>query len=366
MAAREIERSHAEQIAARRVLDLKPLPTMAVRPFRAWLKLEQASLFVSNDYDAESFTYSQEITHPDTKEKGLKRVTVGKVDRKGKRKFGVLRQIHQEVYHRLLELWGEDGHPIMPAKDPRRAFGHLLRSGYAVVTAIGGRLVVTRDPDGDLHRVREANASGKEYVRVRELVRELASIPIVFEVQWVSGRVERCEFTLLQGVTWTSKTEGDQETSEVSILFSDVVTRGFFDKELKVMLAQPYEQIGALDAAKPEGKRRRGGNNRDAMAKLLYRHLEGHLANKDTYHISLDSLAERLGFARYRFFSDRTRKMRPAVARLDSLRLPILPGSRKGYVLRVGMEEGAERQGVLVARREQADPDSQLALFDFA
>ncbi len=347
------DQRRAEQLAAGRVA-LKPLPRIPSRPFRAWLTVEQASLFVSNDFRGDRQTTEQKIVHPDTKQSGVRRVTVGTGvgDKQGS--FGVLRQIHQEAYHKLLELWGNAGLPVLASKSNSRVgYGQIVTSGYAIVAAIrGGALFAD---DGNL--TRPANHSGKDYARVRQLVRDLASIPIVVEAQWDSGSHERVEFTLLQGVTWKERKEaGSEPTEEVSLLFSDIVTRGFLDHDVKIMLMQPYEDLGAKDG---EGRKKRG--NRAEMARLLYRHVEGQLASKDTYTANLDTIAERLGFARYRFKSDQIRKMKPAITAIDGL--PILAAQRKGLLMRTSIGTGAEGQPMLLARREIGDGVPQLDLF---
>lgn len=356
MAAGIDDERRSEQLAAGRVA-LKPLPRIPSRPFRAWLTVEQASLFVSNDFRGDRHTTEQKIVHPDTKQSGVRRVTVGTGVSDKQDSFGVLRQIHQEAYHKLLELWGHAGLPVLASKNNSRiGYGQIVTSGYAIVTAIRGGALFADDGNP----IRPANHSGKDYARVRQLVRDLASIPIVVEARWDSGSHERVEFTLLQGITWKERKEAgfelSEESEEVSILFSDIVTRGFLDHEVKVMLMQPYEDLGAKDG---EGRKKRG--NRAEMARLLYRHVEGQLASKDTYTVNLDNLAERLGFARYRFKSDQIRKMKPAITAIDGL--PIMAAQRKGLVMRTSIGAGAEGQPMLLAKRETGDGIPQLELF---
>jgi hypothetical protein len=146
------ERERAAQLAARK-LDLVPFPKCNTRPFRSERTVEHNTLFASNDFSGEWRTYEQKIAGAAGMEPIIERVTIGKIGKKG-RPRGVLKQSHQDVFYRLLELWGEMGYPIMEHKSG--AFGIIVASAYAVVTAIRGN-------DGDDH-----------YERVQELVMDLA------------------------------------------------------------------------------------------------------------------------------------------------------------------------------------------------
>jgi hypothetical protein len=335
-------RDRAAQLMARK-LDLVPFPKSDTRPFRSELTVEQNTLFASNDFEAEWRMYEQRIAGA---EPILQRVTVGKIGKKG-RPRGVLKQIHQDVFYRLLELWGEMGYPLMEHKG--EAFGIIVATAYVVVTAIRGN-------DGDDH-----------YERAKNLVVDLASIPVVLEnVYTWNGLRDREQFTLLEGVRWSEHKidesghldEAEDGNTKVRILFSPFVTEGFLHKNVKTLLAQPYDALCAVEPEQRNGEAPAGKRKgcRAEIARLLYPFLDTQLATKDEYHAKLDALAERFGLTRYHYKSKRREKFLRAVTALNGR---LILGER--YALRTALRESQDGTDfVLVARRE---PTNQLPLF---
>ena len=299
-----------------------PLPKVATRPFRTELTVEQNSLFVSNAFSGESFTRETVIPHPDSGEDVIRRMTVGRVHATARAR-GVLRQSHQDAFYKVLELWGQDGYPVVEIEG--KAHGTLKVSAYELVKAIF------------------ASDNVRSYRRTQELLRDLASIPIVLEnVYTWQGLRDWEEFSLLADVTWSEKglkedgSRSLESKSYVTILLSRLVTEGFLARHIKVLLGKPYDSLS-------EGKGRRS-----EIARLLYPFLDAQLATKDSYHAKLDALAERFGLQRYPYRSKRKEKFEPAVRVLEGR--PILEGR---YVLRVSLHPASDDSDfVLRARRE--------------
>jgi hypothetical protein len=353
-AARSAERERfeaalREQRAAGRA-NLIPLPQIATHPLRSEITTEQANLFVSNRYKGDWFTYEQTVKHPDSDERVIRRRTIGKVTPTD-RPRGVLRQVHGDVWRRLLEIWGEQithqgerGYAL--GDNPKGVqLGHISLSAYELVTRLRG------------------NDSEKHYNRVKELVRDLSSIPIVLEnfYTW-QGYQDRVEFTLLNGVTWTERKidkktgrpKPGQEESKVSIFFSEFVTEGFLHKHVKTVLGEP-------------GKKLRGNGTKDELASLLYWHLNTQLATKDEYNARLDGLAEQFGMTRYRTKSERIRKFMPALRVVHGARM--LASDEREFFIHMSARLSADAEDyVLVARRvprppgEFVLPGTQLAI----
>lgn len=305
-----------------------PLPRVATRPFRTELTIEQNSLFVANTYKGESFVRESSVTHPESGEEVIRRMTVGKVHATD-RERGVLRQIHQDVFYKVLELWGRQGYQV--GKLRNKVYGTIRVSAYELVTAVFS--------GGD---------SAKGYRRTRELLRDLTAIPVVLEnVYTWQGLKDREEFSLLSEVTWSERSVGADGRpavggeSTVTILLSSLVTEGFLARHIKVLLGKPYEELDA------------GRGRRSEIARLLYPFLDAQLATKDTYHAKLDALAERFGLQRYPYASKRKEKFEPAMRALNGklihegrniLRVSLQPSADgKDYVLRAHREAASAR-----------------------
>ena len=317
-----------------------PFPVVATQPFRSELSVEQNSLFVANRYKGHCFVREWEVQHPSgSGEPVQKKLTVGEPDPKAGG-YGVLKQIHQDVFYKLLQLWEERQHELEEAakEDGKeaRVVGSFTVSAYKLVMAIRGN-------DGAAH-----------YRRVHTLLRQLASIPVRLETTypWQSSK-DIAEFTLLDGVSWEA-TNIDVDTLrpkdggkyEVHIRFSKFVTEGFMKKRVKALLATPYEQLAAPG---------RGGTGE--LAKLLYPYLDSQLATKESYHVRLESLLAHFGLATYRHKSKRKEKISHALA---ALRGAAILGGR--YVLRLSLRESADgKDYVLLAHR---DPSNQFPLFE--
>lgn len=315
--------------------DLIPFPTVATQPFRSEMSVEGSSIFVVNAYKEDFRHYERTLTHPQSKEPVIQRITVGKLHDKD-RPRGALKQTHQEIFYKLLKLWGDRGYPIMEREEngKKLTVGYLTTTVYELVTYLRG------------------NDSAKHYRRVQEALQDLSSIPIVREqiYGWQDIR-DRQQFKLLSDVVWNeakvdSKTRRPRPggTSEVSVLFSPHVTEGFLTKNVKQLLMGPYNELGT-------GRYGR----RAEVARLLYPILDHELANKDSYHVTLTALSERLGVAPKASKGHRKRPFTYAIQMLNGK--PIL-GEK--YQLRVELRpSGDGRDFILVAQRQC----QQLELF---
>lgn len=309
-----------------------PFPKVATQPFRSELTIEKHSLFLSNQYKEDHFVREWTTTHPESEEPIEHRVTVGKTD-EDSRTWGVLKQIHQDVFYKLLKIWGDQGYPV-EGRSPGLTYGTISISAYELVMQLRGN-------DGAMH-----------YRKVRELLQELMSIPVVIENSYTwQGVEDRQQFTLLSGVYWTDKGV-DKKTrrprkggeSRVAIALSAKVTESFLQQQVKTLLAEPYMALGS------GGQGRRG-----EVARLLYPFLDGQLATKDRFHIRLDGLAQRFGFVLHQKKSYRRRQFVSAVRVLDG---KAILGDR--YRLRVRLQESEDGTDyVLQARRESSN---QLSL----
>ena len=321
-AAEERRQLKLEQVAEGRC-KVVPHPKVATQPFRTERTVEQHSLFLANRYKGTVYTREWMTPHPSgSGEPVLRRVTIGDPDPRGGG-YGVLKQVHQDVFYKLLELWADAGYPVMEHKG--KVFGVFSMSAYALVKAVRG------------------DDSAQQYRTLRRLLREMKSIPIALQTiySWQSTVEQPEEFSLLYGVEWDRK--GRSYT--VTISFSEFVTDGFLQKNVKTLLGGPYRQLGA------EG---RGG--RGELAKLLYPFLDGQLATKESFHIKLAKLAERFGLAPHKKKSLRKQQFSAA---LDFLHGQLILCER--YVLHLRLDDSSDGQDyVLIARRE---PNGQLTLF---
>ena len=330
----EKEQNRLEQISAGNC-NIVPFPKkLKTEPFRSELTIEQSSLFVANRFKGDHFVREWTIASPkNDKEIAVHKLIVGKTDGKDKRSWGVLKQVHQDVFYKLLRLWGEKGYPLGSLGD--ESHGCFTITAYEMVKAIRG-------DDSEHH-----------YRRVRELLHELASIPVILEVEHIHrGDVDRKQFTLLSDVFW-NENKLDKKTrrpkpggcSKVKVLFSSMITKGFLDKHYKTLLGEPYRLLGG------KSQRQRG-----ELARLLYPYLDAQLATKTNFHIKLRSLVDRFGLTQHRKMSHRKRQFVPAVNVLQGKMI-----KSEDYVLKVHLRESTEEDDfVLVAKRE---PNQQLRLF---
>jgi hypothetical protein len=326
LAEEEREKKHSEQ-AQNGSCTIVPFPRkVRTEPFRSELTIEQSSLFVANGYQKKHFTREWAIKTP-FGELVTRRLTVGKnnVDDEPR---GVLKQVHQDVFYRLLRLWGELGYKLGTMEG--KTYGSVTTSAYHLVTALRG------------------DDSAGEYRRVQNLLQDITSIPIVLETEQPNSKERnRKQFTLLSDVRW-DESKLDIRThrpkpggkSEVTILFSSMVTEGFLDKHYKTLLGAPYRSLG----------------NKGELARLLYPYLDAQLATKDHFHIKLQALAERFGLTQHSKLSYRKRQFENAVKSLNGKMI-----KSEEYVLRVSLRESTEDEDyILVAKREL---NTQLRLF---
>lgn len=265
--AAEIE----QQKAAGRC-NLIPFPAVATQPFRSELNIEKYPLFVVNFFKEDWWEYTRTLKHPNSGESVIQKITVGKLD-KTDRARGVLKQTHQQIFYKLLRLWGEKDYPIVERYDEEKkekiAFGVIETTVYELVTYLRG------------------NDSAKHYHKVQHILQDLAAIPIVCECQYEWQKTkDRLQFTLLGGISWkelkinpNTRRPLQDGASRVIISFSPFVTEGFLRKNVKQLLLTPYEELG----------------RKAEIARLLYPMLDYELSEKEFYHITLINLEERLG-----------------------------------------------------------------------
>jgi len=297
--------------------DLTPLPKIPTHPFRAELIVESHPLFVVNSFKGNKFSYERTVYHPGSGEPVIQNICVGKKD---DRSLGVLKQKHQQIFYRLLQLWGDQGYPLDGSS------GVIVTSVYDLVKALSG--------DDAAHH----------YRRVRRLLDDLSAIPIRFENAYTwQGMDDFEEFKLLGDIRWSAR-KLDKRTlrprsggmSRVKVQLSEAVTESFLCKHVKILLWQPYASLGG-----------QGSGRRAELARLLYPVLDHELANKDKYHVTLTSLAARFGMAPQPY---RSLRRRPFIAAIRLLHGKAILSSR--YKLEILLTDSKDGEDdILVARR---------------
>ncbi len=310
----EAEKAHVEMQIHQRRCQVVPMRQVSSRPFRSEIGIERTPIFVVGSFKDDWREYRRLLRDPGTDEHIEQIVRVGK-KHPSDRARGVLKQPHQELFYKLLALWDKAGYPLLIPDDSSSD----LALGYFVTSAF------------DLVRfVFDGRYSGREYARLRTLLGDLCSIPVVLEHHYLRDNSQDItEFTFLSSADWEGR-RVDRETgvplgagkSEGRIVFSPVVTMGFLRKQHKPLLLAPYLSLGAD---------RRG--RRAELARLLYPLLDHELSRKPKYHCKLAALAERLGCRPQKYRSKRREQFSAAVSALDGL--PILSEKfRLGVTLR--------------------------------
>lgn len=319
----EADRERDAQVAAGQ-MSLVPFPRIPSKPFRSELVIEQNSIFVSTQFKGDFFTYEREARNPDTGEPVLRRLTVGKVDNVSKKTRGVLTHIHQDAFYKLLKLWEERGSKVGIVDG--RAYACITTTAYEVVTALGG------------------SDSRKDYVRIHDILWEMAAIPITLEnVHTWQGMQDKETFSLLNEVRWMEQearpgSKADSK-SEVRVLFSSFMTESFLRKQCKTLLLGPYTKLS-------------GKGLHTGVAKLLYPFLDAQLSTKDEYHATLDSLAERFGLQRYEYKTRRRHQFSTAIRALNGSIIRAGSGDGSNYVLQVALGIAQDESDyVLLARK---------------
>ena len=334
-AARERVAEERRQLKLEQVTEgrckVLPHPKVATQPFRSERTVEQHSLFLANRYKEKFYEREWVVLHPSgSGEPVTHQLAVGEKNPK-RPQVGVLKQVHQDVFYRLLQLWADKGYPLV--EDESVAYGSLKVSAYELVMAVRG------------------DDSAAHYRRAQDLLDDLKTIPVeIRSVYPWQEKHDRMRFTLLNGVEWMAKgidsktlRPGPGGSYDVLISFSSFVTNGFLEKNVKTLLGGPYQSLGSKG---------RGGE----LAKLLYPFLDGQLATKDNFHIKLAKLGERFGLSDPQKKSHRKRQFASSVRSLTG---QLILGGR--YRLQLRLEESADGQDyVLIARRE---PEGQLPLF---
>ncbi len=284
----------------------------SAKPFYAELTLERHMLFVVNSYKEDFRILRHQVQDPVTGEPVEQVVLIGKTSEEDQRSYGVLKEVHQDVWYRLLWLWNKQDSPITAEGKPR-----IETSAYELVRLLRG-------DDSEHH-----------YRRAKELVHQISSIPIVLKnVYTWQGLRDVENFRLIADYDWRERKvdkRGRGGVSRVRIVLAQHVGDGFLAEHAKPLHLSVYEKLGSV-----------------AVARLLYPFLDHKLASKDSYNVKLASLADRVGLRYYAHRSKRLEKFQPALRALDGQ--PI-QGDR--YRLRVSCTESKSGGDyVFVAKRE--------------
>jgi hypothetical protein len=297
--------------------NIVPFPVSDLsKKIRTELTIERHAFFVSNTYKGNSRVYDREIRDPETGEPIMQRIMIGCTPENTRREYGVLRQVHQEVLYKLFSLWAEQGYKITEIAGFH--YGSITTSAYQLVKYLCGR------------------DSVNDYNWVRTILRDMEHTPIVIKSAYTwQGIQDLNDFCILK-TEWcgipidkdTLRPKTDSE-SKVQILFSSYITQGFLRKNIKSFAMHPYLSL--------KDKGRKG------LAKLLYAMFDYELANKEEYHISLSSLADRLGTTKYKFKSLQRQKMEPSLKSLNGA--PILDSK---FRLEVSLRESQRKDDFIL------------------
>lgn len=315
LAKRALAQERAEKRSAQLAAGRCGLPIIAngsARPFYSELSLERHLLFVVNSYKEDFRILRQEVRDPTTGEPVEQVVLIGKTSEEDERSYGVLKEVHQDVWYRLLWLWNKQDSPITAEGKPC-----IETSAYELVRLLRG-------DDSEHH-----------YRRAKELIHQLASIPIVLRnVYTWQGLRDVEHFRLIADYDWRERKvdkRGRGGMSRVRIVLAQHVGDGFLAEHAKPLPLSVYESLGAV-----------------AVARLLYPFLDHKLASRGSYNVRLATLAERIGLRYYAHRSKRLEKFQPALRALEGQ--PI-QGDR--YRLRVSCAESkTDGDYVFVAKRE--------------
>jgi len=284
---------------------------------RSELTIERHALFAANTFKGDFRKYERKVRNPHTGEHFLLRVEIGDSDGGGR---GVLKQRHQEAFYKLSQIWSEQEYRI--EEDKRSAFGSIELSVYDLV-----------------HRLK-GDDSGQNYKKALQLLKEMSSIRV--NIKRINIDEDTCDiqdFSLLSyewhARSFSEKTLRPRSDGEsmVHIRFSDFITDNFLRKNVKSLMLSPYFSL--KDKA---GK---------GIAQLIYTMLDYELASKNSFHISLANLSNRLGLTHYKYKSDRKRKLDPIVRLLGGK--IILDGE---YKIQAHLEEAEDkRDWILLAKK---------------
>ena len=256
----------------------KVLPSLESGIITSALAVDKNRIFVVNSFREKYRVFEREIRTPLNKVV-TQRVFVGRTP-KSNAVHGVLKQKHQEAMYELFRLWVERGRRLITVNDEPRAF--MVATVRQLAKTICG------------------STGGRSYHYVRNVLRDMSSIPIHIENAYTSNGLATLEFSILGEVTWSSRKGG---ASEVYIQFSPITTKSFLDG---------YVRGFSLDVYKEIGKGSQGPHKAAAM--VLYDLLDVELSKeKQVYSISLTRLLSILGLCAYQHKSKRKGKMTPVI-----------------------------------------------------
>ena len=115
----------------------------------------QSPVFIlDSTFKGNFHTVEREITQPQTGERIIQRITVGKLNERDAKSYGVLTRIHYEAFYKLLKLWQAHDFPLSDES------AHLTVDSFELSTYLWG----SDDPE--------------HYQQTRRIIYELNATPI--------------------------------------------------------------------------------------------------------------------------------------------------------------------------------------------
>ena len=279
----ELKRRQREEHETKRQTELGYCDNVWLAKAESAVKIELVTednpLFVVNSYKAMSRSYSRPIKTSNGQNLTQK-IQIGQ--RPGRKKqFGVLKQSHQEFLYFLVHLWQKGGCKLVNVDGHPRAV--LNTTYYQLALAVCG------------------NTSSKSYDYVRSALEDLESIPIYIENAFTREGIAHVTFIILNAEVRKEVQNTTRSLSQITILFSSVITESFIHGHVKTLSLETYMELD-------NNKR-----NRLSSTKLLHRILDRELATKNRYNVALVPLFERLGMSAYKHKSQRKQKIQPTI-----------------------------------------------------
>lgn len=268
-------------------------PSSRLGNIKAELTADKNRIFVVDSFSGNSREHERKIKTP-FGESLVQKVLVGRT-KGGKKEYGVLKQKHQAVMYELFRFWAQGERRLVQVGGKPRAF--IITTAYHLAKAICN------------------NDSSKSYQYIRDILRDLASIPIFIQNAYTSNGISEVEFTILGEFGWRTRrrknTDPKQNLSQIHIQFSDIATEGLVHGYVKDFSFDIYKKIG--------GTERQGKHKTTAAA--LYSFLDTELISKETYNISLINLFDELGMSSYKYKSKRREKIASAIQSLSGVEI---------------------------------------------
>ena len=260
---------------------------------KAELTADKNRIFVVDSFSGNSREYERKIKTP-FGESLVQKVLVGRT-KGGKKEYGVLKQKHQAVMYELFRFWAQGERKLVQVGGKPRAV--IITTAYHLAKAICN------------------NDSSRSYQYIREILRDLASIPIFIQNAYTNSGISEIEFTILGEFGWRTRrrknADSKQNLSQIHIQLSDIATRGLVHGYVKDFSLDVYKKIGGTER---QGKHK-------TTAATLYSFLDTELISKETYNISLINLLGELGMRSYEYKSQRKEKIASAIQTLNGVEI---------------------------------------------